>query len=178
MAIVRFFVFLFVEQIMKARIFALALAAAALGAVGCTNPNDTYGRTGTGSTVTSKPVEPPSTTEPAPVATPAESKDTQKEKLQTSADEAKVQRDKIFDQVYRLYLQSPAASESAKKDAEKGKLDVPASFKSHCTSIGKGNKIMTTDDKVKAFFASSDVQQKCAEAYRLDQQASETQKRK
>lgn len=177
MAIVRFFVSLVVEQNMKARIFSLALAVAAIGVVGCNNPSDTYGRTGAGSSVTPRTTTPPAT-EPAPVATPSESKDTQKEQLQTSADESKVQRDKIFDQLYRKYLQTSAASDSARKDAEKGKLDVPEAFKSHCTSIGKGNKVMTTDDKVKSFFASSDVQQKCAEAYRLDQQASDLQHQK
>jgi hypothetical protein len=172
---------------MKARILSLALAVAAVGIVGCNNPSTTpnrYGETGAGSTATGRPIDErpvtksPDTTVPAPVATPSESKDTQKEQLQTSADQAKVQRDKIFDEVYRKYLQSSAATDSAKKDAEQGKLDVPSAFKSHCTSIGKGNKVMSTDDKVKAFFAQSDVQQKCAEAYRLDQQASETHKQK
>ena len=157
---------------MKTRILILASLVAGLGLAACdktdtTYPRDNrdaYGRTETRARAaeTARPVETPSTT------TPTISDDTRKEQIDATADELKVKRDKILDDVYAQYTMATG---------EKKDKDVPMTFKSHCDSAGKGDKVMGAD-KVKGFFARADVQQKCAEYVRVNKQIDDVKDRK
>ena len=92
-----------------------------------------------------------------PEAARAPSTDTRSDQVDASVDQSRVQRDKIIDDLYASYVVATG---------EKMADSVPTTFKSHCDSAGKGDKVMGAD-ATKSFFAQTDVQQKCAEAVRL-----------
>jgi hypothetical protein len=163
------------QQIMKPRIFALALATAALGVVGCNVPSSNNpSATGSGTGSAAKPVEPRGETggTGSSAAIPSELSHEVKADVQNlSQEQARTKRDLIYANLYKEFVKSSAESGKVSAVAKGAELNIPASFKADCKDVGKDPKFSSTNPDYKAFLGKPDVQQQCAQASSLDEQA-------